>query len=315
MVLATGGTPIRLPVPGFDLGNVFVLRDVQDVQAIVAAVGESKGKKIVVIGTGFIGLEVGNALAKENQVTLIGMEATPLEVVLGSKVGGMIQRAFEKNGMTFHMSAKVTRATPSSSMPSQVGAVKVERQSGEISLEADIVILGVGVKPATEFLQNTDGITLEKDKSLKTNSTYAVDGLEDVYAIGDIATFPYLGPTGNGAPTRIEHWNVAQNHGRHVGAIIANPSAQPKPFIPVFWSALGSQLRYCGNSANGWDDIVFKGDLDEGKFSAYYCKSDVVAAVATMGMDPVMAKCTDLMRRDLMPGKKDLQTGTDILSC
>ncbi|KAJ3498069.1 hypothetical protein NLG97_g1428 [Lecanicillium saksenae] len=95
----------------------------------------------------------------------------------------------------------------------------------------------------------------------------------DVYAVGDIATYPYGGPGGDGKFTRIEHWNVAQNAGRAAAQHIVNPSSPAPAFIPVFWSALGSQLRYCGNSApsvGGWDDLVLHGDLEQGKFIAYY---------------------------------------------
>lgn len=108
--------------------------------------------------------------------------------------------------------------------------------------------------------------------------------------------------------------DVAQNSGKTVARIIANPSSKPKPFIPVFWSALGSQLRYCGNTPNGWDDLVLKGEPDKGKFAAYYTKGDTVVAVATMMMDPIMSKCADLMRRGKMPGKKEIQGGVDVLT-
>lgn len=309
LVLATGGTPRKLPLPGFkELGNIFVLRSVPDVQAIVSAVGEKKGKKIVVVGSSFIGMEVANALAKENTVTVVGMEKVPLERVMGEKVGAIFQKQIEKSGVKFYMEAGVEKATPSSSNPQNVGAVHLK---GGTELEADLVILGVGVAPATEYLKNSPSVQLEKDGSLKTNELFEVTGLESVYAIGDIATYPYHGPGGNGSLTRIEHWNVAQNAGRAVGHTIASPATKPKPFIPVFWSALGSQLRYCGNTVNGWDELVLKGQPEEGKFAAYYAKGDTIVAMASMGMDPIMTASAELMRAGKMPGKSALQTGTN----
>jgi len=169
------------------------------------------------------------------------------------------------------------------------------------------------------MLKRMGALELQKDGSLKTDEHFAVSGLSDVYAIGDIATYPYHGPGGNGSPVRIEHWNVAQNAGRAVGRAIIHARHSPlsslprKPFIPIFWSALGAQLRYCGNTVGGYDDMVLKGEPENGKFVAYYTSGDVVVAVATMGMDPVMAKSADLMRRGKMPGKKDIVGGLDVL--
>ncbi|KAJ8106855.1 hypothetical protein OPT61_g9266 [Boeremia exigua] len=312
LVLATGGTPNYLPLEGLkgDLGNTFLLRTLPDAQNILKAVGDN-GKKIVVVGSSFIGMEVGNCLAgMKNDVTIIGMEAAPMERVMGEKVGKIFRGLLEKNGVKFKMGASVSKATPSKTDPSKIGAVHLK--DGTI-LEADLVIEGVGVKPATEYLQSNPSIQLEKDGSLLTNEAFQVQGLTDVYAIGDIATYPYHGPGGNGKPVRIEHWNVAQNAGRSVARSINEPGAAPKPFIPVFWSALGSQLRYCGNTANGYDDVVLQGDVEKPSFVAYYTNGDEVVAVASMMKDPYMTQSAELMRRGKMPGKKELQNGKDIL--
>lgn len=311
LVLAMGGTPKMLPLPGFkELNNVFLLRTIPDVQDILGAVGD-KGKKIVVIGSSFIGMEVANCLSKENTVTVVGMEKAPLERVMGEEVGNIFKSILEKNGVKFQMEAGVDKATPASSNSKNVGAVHLKDGT---TLEADLVILGVGVAPATEILKEAKGgVGLEKDGSLRTNESFEVAGLKDVYAIGDIATYPYHGPGGNGTPTRIEHWNVAQNAGRSVGLSIARPSSKPKSFIPIFWSALGQQLRYCGNTINGWDDLVLKGEPDQAKFAAYYANGETVVAVATMQMDPVNSKCAELMRRGRMPSKSDLKKGVDVL--
>ena len=311
LVLATGGTPKRLPLEGFkDLKNIFVLRKVSDVQSILSAVGEKKGKKIVVVGSSFIGMEVGNALAKENSVTIIGMEKEPLEAVMGQEVGKVFRAQLEKSGVKFQMDASVEKATASSSDSSVVGAIHLKDGT---ALEADLVVLGVGVAPATQFLKSS-GISLEKDGAITVDETFAVKGQESVYAIGDIAKYPYYGPGGNGTPVRIEHWNVAQNAGRSVAITLTSPSTKQKPFIPVFWSALGSQLRYCGNTVSGYDDVVLKGKPQEGSFAAYYTKDETVLAVATMGMDPVMSKCKILMDEGRMLTKSELQGDKDPLS-
>lgn len=310
LVLATGGSPKSLPLPGFkDLGNIFLLRTVPHVKSILEAIGE-KNKKIVIIGSSFIGMEVANATAKENRVTVVGMEKAPLERVMGQEVGKIFQETLEKTGVKFYMNASVEKAIPSKSDPSMVGGIGLK--DGTI-LEADLVILGVGVGPATMFLKSNKAVELQKDGSLKTDEHFEIVGLPGVYAIGDIATYPYNGPGGDGELIRIEHWSVAQNAGRAAAAHIINPLAEPKRFIPIFWSALGSQLRYCGHTTRGYDDLVLKGQPSAGKFVAYYTRGETVVAVASMQMDPIVIQASELMRSGEMPSKSELQKDVNIL--
>jgi NADPH-dependent 2,4-dienoyl-CoA reductase/sulfur reductase-like enzyme len=277
------------------------------------AAGEEGGKKVVVVGSSFIGMEVGNCLAgKKHDVTIIGMEEEPMERVMGKEVGKIFRGLVEKAGVKFYMGASVEKATPSSKDPKKVGAVHLKDGT---ELEADLVIEGVGIAPQTNYLKDNSAVQLLKDGSLEVDDVFAVKGLQDVYAIGDIATYPYHGPGGEGKPVRIEHWNVAQNAGRSVAKVINKPGSKPLPFTPVFWSALGMQLRYCGNTVNGYDDVVIKGDTspEKASFIAYYTKGDTVVAVATMGKDPYMSQAAELMRRGKMPGKKELNNGVDLL--
>jgi NADPH-dependent 2,4-dienoyl-CoA reductase/sulfur reductase-like enzyme/nitrite reductase/ring-hydroxylating ferredoxin subunit len=312
LVLSTGGTPRLLPVQGFKvLGNIFTLRNVHDAKRIVAAIGD-KGKKIVIIGSSFIGMEIAVATANGNDVTVVGMEKAPLERVLGEQVGNIIRKGVEAKGVKFYLSAGVEKAEPSATNPSNVGSVHLKDGT---KLEADLVILGVGVAPATEYLKNNSVVRLEPDGSLKVDETFSVVGLKDVYALGDIATHPYRGPGGEGKFVRIEHWNVAQNSGRTAASHILSPNRTPEFYTPVFWSALGSQLRYCGNTmASGWDDLVLQGDPEQGKWVAYYAKGETIVAMASMGMDPAMAQCAQLMSLNRIPSKTQLQGGLDILS-
>ncbi|EGX91554.1 AIF-like mitochondrial oxidoreductase (Nfrl), putative [Cordyceps militaris CM01] len=315
LILATGGTPRVLPLQGFKvLDNIFTLRSAHDVKRINAAIGESKGKKIAVIGSSFIGMEVANATSKDNTVTIIGMEKVPLERILGEEVGAVVQKTYESKGVKFYMNAAVDKAEPSGDNPSNVGAVYLKDGT---KIEADVVILGVGVSPATEYLRDNAVIRLEEDGSLKTDENFLVQGFKDVYAVGDIATYPYNGPGGDGKFTRVEHWNVAQNSGRSAAQHIVNAAAPAPAFIPIFWSALGAQLRYCGNSSpsvGGWDDLVLHGELEQSKFIAYYTRGDTVVAAASMGMDPAVMQSSELMRLGKMPSKSMLQAGYDVLS-
>ena len=318
LILASGGVARMLPLPGLkgDLKNVFPLRSIADVQNIMKAAGGEGGKKIVVIGSSFIGMEAGNALAgKKHHVTIVGMESEPLERVMGAQVGSMFRKILEKNGVTFHMNAQVQQGDASSSGNGTIGSVSLKDGT---SLPADIVIEGVGIRPATDYLQNNPSITLEKDGSLAVDRRFAVPGLPHVYAIGDIATYPYHGPDGDGHPVRIEHWNVAQNAGRRVAQTLTAPAtaAAPPPFIPIFWSALGAQLRYCGHTPHGFDDVLVRGttavrDDANPSFVAYYTRANTVVAVASMQRDPCVVQAAELMRVGRMLGKAGLLRGAD----
>ncbi|RDB26297.1 Apoptosis-inducing factor 1 [Hypsizygus marmoreus] len=306
LVLATGGIPRRLPVEGAQLENVYTFRGVPDSQKVDAAAKE--GKRVVVIGSSFISMEIVTAISKRKlaSIDVIGMEGHPFEAILGTDVGAGIQKYHESQGVKFHMTSKVDKIIAQDGNPNLAGGVVVNGTT----LPADFVIMGVGVAPATEFLKGS-GIELEKDGGVKVDEYLRVQSGSDrnnVYAIGDIAVYPQQ----SGGYTRIEHWNVAGNHGRAAGKTIAG-SPQPFVKIPVFWSAQGQQLRYCG-VGHGYDDVFIKGDPGELKFIAYYGKNGRVVAVASMQNDPVVSKASELLRLRLMPSLEELRAGTDLLS-
>jgi len=175
------------------------------------------------------------------------------------------------------MKTKIDKIVASSENPNLASGVVV---NGE-TLPADFVIMGVGVAPATEYLKDS-GIQLEKDGGIRVDEYLRVrtgPDTKDVYAVGDIAIYPQQ----NGEETRIEHWNVAGNHGRAVGCTIAGKE-QPFVKIPIFWSARklrgisqlshqsdslpeGQQLRYCG-VAHSFDRVIIRGSLEEFKVNS-----------------------------------------------
>ncbi|EKM58472.1 uncharacterized protein PHACADRAFT_252817 [Phanerochaete carnosa HHB-10118-sp] len=306
LVLATGGTPRQLPVQGKELGKIFTLRGVDDAKKIDSEVQEGKNF-----------MELVAAVSKRNlaSIDVIGMESAPFEAVLGTEVGKALQKFHESKGVKFHMKSSVSKLVPSTSSPSDVGTVVVKGPEGqETELAADVVIMGVGVAPATEYLKNSEGIKdlVDKSGAIAVDEFLRVKGLDgSVFGIGDIALYPQ---PGTGELRRIEHWNVAGNQGRAVGKTIAE-GGQGQPFVkvPVFWSAQGQQLRYCGVGA-GFDDIIVDGNLEEMKFVVYYVKGDKVIAVASMQRDPVVSKASELLRLDLMPSPSELRAGKDLLT-
>lgn len=103
---------------------------------------------------------------------------------------------------------------------------------------------------------------------------------------------------------------MAQNAGRQAGRHIAN-KRKPVPFTPIFWSALGAQLRYCGNSSGNdkHDDVTLIGNPDEDKWVAYYTQGEKVVAVASQNFDPVVIQSAELMRRSKMLSKSEIKAG------
>lgn len=313
LVLATGGTPKRIPIDGVNLPNVLVLRQISDTKAINDAVGNpdaeesQKQKNVVVIGSSFIGMEAAIALSgRAKKVSVVGMEKVPFEKVLGEEVGQGLMKAQSKN-LDFYMEAGVSRIEGESGSGPTAVVIK-DKNDKEVSVPADVVILGVGVEPATGFLKQS-GFKLEKDGGIAVDSHMRVPGHKDVFAIGDIAA----APTRASEHTRIEHWNVASNQGRAVAKTLAGSEATTEK-IPIFWSALGSQLRYCGSGGPQFDTVHVDGKVDELKFVAYYAKGDEVVAVATMGVDPMMVQCSELIRIKAMPSLSEIKNGKDPLS-
>ncbi|KAI8584148.1 hypothetical protein K450DRAFT_218397 [Umbelopsis ramanniana AG] len=306
LVLATGGWPKKIPIPGVDLSNVFTLRTVHNNNTIQQAVKSFGGKpNVVVIGSSFIGMELASVASKEANVTVVGMEKVPFERVLGEKVGGALGELHKSNGVNLIMNANVEAIEPREDK-SSVGSVKLK---GGQTLPADVVVLGVGVGPQTDYLKNSPDFTLEKDGSLKVDQHFKVEGFDHIYATGDIATFPYQH---TGQPLRIEHWGFAENTGRTVALNIAS---KPKKFthVPYFWTAQhGKSIRYAG-FAKEYDDVIIHGDLKELAFAAYYAKGEEILAIASLNKDPVVSYSAELLRIGKMPKASELRKGVNPL--
>ena len=205
LLIATGGEPNRLNVTGAELKNVFYLRSFDDADKIIGAV--ENGHKAVVVGASFIAMETAHSLTERGiKVTVIAPDEVPFERIFGKEIGNLFRKEHEKKGTSFKLKSKIKEFRGDNEFRSVV------LESGE-EIEADFAVIGVGVKPATNFLT---GIELLKDGSLKTDSYLMVK--EDVYAPGDIASFP--DPL-TGDHIRIEHWRLAQQLGRIAGANMA----------------------------------------------------------------------------------------------
>ena len=264
LLLATGSEPVRLPIEGATLPHVMTLRTLADSQAIIAAA--EKARRVVVIGSSFIGLEVAASLRTRNlAVDVVSRDRVPLERVMGTQVGRFVQQLHEAQGVRFHLDARLTAITP------QEVVLEGSR------LPADLVVLGVGVKPRVALAKEAglavdDGVIV--DSRLRTNAP-------DVWAAGDIARYP---EPRLGSPVRVEHWQAAQRQGQFAAADMLG-LAKSFDDVPFFWSQhYDVTLSYVGH-AGGDADIEVRGDLGKRDATVVYRVAGKVAAVLTVGRD------------------------------
>lgn len=279
LILATGATPRELPnTPGSDLGNVLKLRELADADKIIAAAQNAPNKRVVIIGASFIALEAAASLAKGRglQVTVVGLEAIPFERIFGKEIGQLFQREHEVHGVKFHLSSEIAY------LSGKDGVVEaVALKSGE-RLPADFVLIGVGVRPNTEFLKDAGLQMNERDGSLLVDGNLRTSHA-DVYAAGDIARYP-----SNGQTVRIEHWRVAQQHGMVAANNVLGAGEAVAAHVPFFWTEQWDlNVGYVGH-AEKWDEIIYRGNLDKKEFLAFYVAGGKLLAAAGMYRDAEM---------------------------
>jgi len=265
LLLATGSEPSRPPIEGASLPHVRTLRTLADAQTIIDAA--SKARRAVVIGSSFIGLEVAASLRARNlDVDVVSRDRVPLERIMGTQVGEFVHKLHEEKGVRFHLGAQL-RA---------IHADAVELEGGE-KLPADVVVLGVGVKPRTDLAKRA-GLTVDDgvvvDSRLRTSAP-------DVWAAGDIARYPELRL---GTKVRIEHWAAAERQGQRAAADMLGLGV-PFNDVPFFWSAhYDVTLSYVGH-AGGDANIEVLGSLEQRDATVVYRVGGKVAAVLTVGRD------------------------------
>jgi NADPH-dependent 2,4-dienoyl-CoA reductase/sulfur reductase-like enzyme/nitrite reductase/ring-hydroxylating ferredoxin subunit len=295
LLLAPGSIPRRLDVAGASLENISTLRNPDNAKFIKSMA--KNGSRIVIIGASFIGMETAASLSERDQdfsITIVAPESTPFEKTLGEEIGQMYRELHEENGISFRLGAQVIRFT---------GNGKVEEvilDNGD-KLPADFVLMGVGVHPATGFLK---GMDLNPDGSFSVDKNFQI--AEDIYAAGDIASFI---DWRTGERIRIEHWRLAEQHGRIAAHNMAGKETEYRS-IPFFWTnQLGVNLGYMGY-VKEWDDVIIKGDLSERNFAAYYVKNNRILAATGAGSAVQKTAIAELMRTDQMPSPDELRQGS-----
>ena len=264
LLLATGATPVRLPVPGADLAHVRYLRSLDDCRAIIAAAGSAR--RALVIGASFIGMEAAAALRSRGlEVTVVGPEEVPFERTLGATLGQRIRRAHEEQGVELRLGRTVSAI--------EEDAVTLDDGT---RCPADLVVVGIGVRPDTSLAESAgarvdDGVLV--DACLETS-------VPGIFAAGDIARWPAPVPEGR---ARIEHWVVAQRMGQ---AAARSMLGRREPFrdVPFFWTRHFDVGVAFSGYAGPWTSTEVDEGAD-GELSVRYLADGFVRATATVGRD------------------------------
>jgi 3-phenylpropionate/trans-cinnamate dioxygenase ferredoxin reductase subunit len=280
LLLTTGARPRRLPVPGAELGGVLYLRSVEDSEAIRERI--NRGGRLVTIGAGWIGAEVA-ASAKQRgcEVTIVEMTEVPLQRVLGPELGAIYRDVHTDHGVQFIGGASVEAIEGD-------GTVAAVRLAGDRRIEADFVVVGVGVEPRTQLAQDA-GLEIDNgvvcDEHLQTSA-------ENVFAAGDVANahHPFFGRR-----IRVEHWANALNQ---APAAARNMLGREQAYerLPYFFSdQYDVGMEYSGY-ATDWDEIVFRGDPQTREFIAFWLKDDLVLAGMNVNVWDVTSDIQTLIR-------------------
>jgi 3-phenylpropionate/trans-cinnamate dioxygenase ferredoxin reductase subunit len=224
LILATGSRPRRWPGAGADLERVHVLRDLDDALALRKAFDDRP--RVAIVGAGFIGCEVAQTARKEGlDVTLIDIAATPM-LPLGPELGTWCAGLHRDHGVDVRLGLGVARLIGDRHVEA------VELADGE-RVPADIVVVGLGAVPNTEWLA---GSGLSVDPGLACDATLTAVDDPDILGAGDIVAWPH--PLADGEAIRIEHWTVAAEQGQLAGRNVLVDRGERKAYEapPYFWS-------------------------------------------------------------------------------
>jgi 3-phenylpropionate/trans-cinnamate dioxygenase ferredoxin reductase subunit len=267
LVLATGGRPRVLPLPGADLAGIHTMRAIADVDRLRPDF--QPGKRLVIVGAGYIGLEVAAVAIKAGlEVEIVEFAPRALARVAGPELSAFYEDVHRKAGVKFLFNTGVEGFLPAAHDGTRVGAVRV---AGGAELPADLVLVAAGLVPNVE---------LAKEAGLTLGNGIVVDEFgqtsdPDILALGDVVEFPL--PFLGGVRIRLESVPNAQEGARVVASVL-NGAPSPYAAVPWFWSdQYDLKLQSVGLS-QGYDQLVQRPPRNAGGFVAFYLKQGRVIA-------------------------------------
>ena len=280
ILIATGGRPRRLAIPGCDLDGVATLRTAADSERLREAA--RRAERVVLVGAGFIGMELASTLSK------IGVGAIVVELetevwgrVFPETVSGFLRRHSEAHGVDFRLGRAV------SAFGGEGGLSSVVLDDGEM-IAADLAIVGVGMEPNDE---------LGAEAGLAVRDGIIVDGFGEttaahIYAAGDVARFP--DPL-QGGLARVEHWDHARAHGRHAGRNMAGAREAFDHLSYFFTHVFDLSINVFGETAAP-ERTIISGELGSGPSIVYCLAGDRLVGTVLINATGAMETCRELVR-------------------
>lgn len=262
LIIATGAQVRRLEVPGADRRNVLYLRSLSDSVKLRGALAGAR--KVAVIGSGFIGMEVASQSAQQGRdTTMIFPEDRVWKNFFTPEMSQFFQKYYEDRGVHFVQGAKVEA----------IGEDSVSLSTGA-KLEADLIVAGIGVTPVTAL---AEAAGLEIKNGIIVNE-FLRTGFASIYAAGDVANYDDLL---FGKRRRVEHWDNAVKQGQYIARRLAG-RAEPFKNIPYFFSdVFDLSYEFWGDTADA-ERTEYRGDVHSSSFSVWWLKGDRVIAAFAM---------------------------------
>jgi 3-phenylpropionate/trans-cinnamate dioxygenase ferredoxin reductase subunit len=269
-LIATGANVRRLNVDGCELEEIHYLRTLGNADAIKASVDDAES--VVLIGGSYIGCEVAASMTMlGKRATIVMQEERTLERGFGKQAGRFVEELLKDHGVSIHGEDELERFEGEGSVAKMI-------TRGGLELEAEAVVIGAGVAPDIGLAQRA-GLQVGERGGVRCSSR--LESLAPgVYAAGDICE--YDSPL-HGEHIRIEHWDVAFNHGKTAALNMLGRDVAHE-VVPYFYSVLGDwgELEYVG-PAYEWDEEILRGSYEDGKFTNWYLQDGSVKAALTFG--------------------------------
>lgn len=269
LVIATGLVPNR--IPSFpELDGICVLRSFDDCLELRRRAAGAR--RAVVVGAGFIGCEVSASLRGTGvEVVLVEPQATPLASVLGEQVGALVTRLHCGEGVDVRTGVTVV------SIAGTDGVESVTLSDGSV-IAADLVVVGVGSRPACDWLAGGEIVVDSNDGGVACDATGRTSA-PDVWAIGDVASWRDAA----GVQVRVEHWSNVAEQAKILVSVMLNLDAVTRPGVPYFWSdQYDVKIQCLGQPRTG--DTVHLAEVDGRRFLAYYERDGVLVGVVGAGI-------------------------------